>query len=125
LLQAWLPLRNGVINTPSNSTTLRVINRIARSLEPCLIQSLSQKIHQTHICVHAHPNNCFGEFFDLETGLNYPGILELTFLRRDRFQGKRNLLIRPQIPHPLDIDNVKTIPPICLNSRWSGDSKKH
>jgi hypothetical protein len=125
LLQGWLPLRNGIINMPSNSSVVRVVNRIARSLEPCLIQTLAQKIHQTHICVHAHPNNCFGEFVDLETGLNYPGILELTFLRRDRFSGKKNLYIRPQIPHPLDINNVKTIPPIHLNSKWTFDNKNH
>jgi hypothetical protein len=52
------------------------------------IGPLLRKLYQTHICVHAHPNNCCGEYLDEETGLNFPAVIELTLLRRDRFQAQ-------------------------------------
>lgn len=81
------------------------------------IGPLLLKLHQTHICIHAHPNNCCGEYFDDETGLNFPGVIELTLLRRDRFQAES--LIHPQVPHPLDISrNARGKKPIHLNELW-------
>lgn len=74
-------------------------------------------LNQTHNCVHAHPNNCCGEYKDEETGLNFPGVIELTLLRRDRFQAEN--LITPQIPHPLDISrNARGKKPMHLNDLW-------
>ncbi len=81
------------------------------------IGPLLLKLEQTHICIHAHPNNCCGEYLDAETGLNFPGVIELTFLRRDRFQVES--LIPPQVPHPLDISrNARGKKPIHLNELW-------
>ena len=71
-------------------------------------------------CVHAHPNNCCGEFILHETGQNFPNIIELTLLRADRleFPGKERL-VPVALPHPLDIvRNVKHKPPIVLNEAW-------
>lgn len=80
---------------------------------------LLEKFDRTHICVHAHPNNCRKDFIDHETGLNIPPLIELTYLRRDRFFGNESSFIQPQIPHPLDIAyNVRSLPPIHLNENW-------
>ena len=36
-------------------------------------------------CVHAHPNNCCGDFMLPDTDIRIPNVLELTLVRRDRF----------------------------------------
>lgn len=87
---------------------------LSREVEPLL-----RKLDETHICVHAHPNNCCGDFIDEDTGLNIPNLLEVTFLRRDRFQGDSSQYYQPLIPHPLDISyNVRAKPPLHLNVNW-------
>ena len=61
-----------------------------------------EKILQTHVCVHLHPNNCCGSV--KKDGLEIPRIMEFTFLRRDRIQAE----IKPYlVPNPLDRDNTK------------------
>lgn len=86
---------------------------------------LLEKFNRTHICVHAHPNNCCEDFIDEETGLNIPPLIELTFLRRDRFIGDESAFVRPQLPHPLDIAyNVRSLPPIHLNEKWLKDHSR-
>ena len=83
------------------------------------IESLLLKLDDTHVCVHAHPNNCCGQVIDLETGLNLPRVIELTLLRKDRFQGDSSSWFQPQLPHPLDVDfNVPHNPPLHLNLEW-------
>jgi hypothetical protein len=53
------------------------------------------------------------------TGMNIPNVIELTFLRRDRFIGNASKYIEPQLPHPLDIlRNARGKPPIHLNELW-------
>lgn len=85
------------------------------------LSPLLQKLDQLFICVHAHPNNCCGEFLLTDFGLNIPNIIELTFLRSDRFSN-RDALIAPQLPHPLDIRaNVPSNPPLFLNEKWLED----
>ncbi len=80
---------------------------------------LLQKLSATHICVHAHPNNCCGDYLDNATGMNVPNIIELTYLRRDRFAGEEGSFFEPQLPHPLDISwNIRANPPIHLNEKW-------
>lgn len=116
--KAWLPIRSGIASLPANRVSEKIVNRIGHLLEPYMIERLAKKICETHICVHAHPNNCSGEFIDKKTGMNVPRVLELTFLRKDRFQGAETEHISPSIPHPLDIVNVPTNPPLTLNSRW-------
>lgn len=87
------------------------------------ISSSLLKLDADFVCVHSHANNCCGQVLDVGTGLNLPGALEATFLRRDYFHGinKRitNVLHWPTIPHPLDlVVNVPNLPPILLNHKW-------
>jgi hypothetical protein len=59
------------------------------------------KLLQTHVCVHLHPNN----FTPLHRhrGFDIPPLLEFTLLRRDRVAGTD---FAQTCPHPLDSDNV-------------------
>lgn len=87
--------------------------------EKGLIPAL-KKLSSTHICVHAHPNNCCGDFFYKGAGMKIPHVIELTFLRRDRLRRKGARLIEPSLPHPRDIkQNVDCFPPLCLDENWS------
>ncbi|MDT9259912.1 MAG: protein arginine N-methyltransferase [Limnospira maxima] len=76
-----------------------------------------RKLDQHFICVHAHPNNCCGDFMIPGTHINLPNVYELTFLRRDRFNEKNlSSWHEPMMPHPLDIKrNVNTKMPIFLS----------
>lgn len=80
--------------------------------------SLLKKLDETHTCVHVHPNNSGGEFLDIETGLNVPNVVELTYLRKDRFVGDIDSFYQPQVPHPLDIVNNEDYSPLVLNKKW-------
>lgn len=76
------------------------------------------RLNRTHVCVHAHPNNCSGEFHDNSTGLNIPHVLEITLIRRDRLVPGRPLIL-PSLPHRLDIPfNVVHNLPLHLNHAW-------
>ena len=94
--------------------------RFERRLGPLL-----RKLVRHFICVHAHPNNCCGDFVLEGSGLNIPRVLEVTLLRRDRFY--RQGLGQPQppmLPHPLDLDwNVRQHPPLFLNAAWLSTPK--
>jgi len=83
------------------------------------VGALLAKLERTHVSIHAHPNNCCGDSVEPETGLNIPNVIEVTYLRRDRFMGGGTNFIQPQLPHPLDISrNVSEKPPIHLNEKW-------
>ena len=71
-------------------------------------------------CVHAHPNNCCGEVTLSGSELNIPKVHELTFLRKDRWNGvEQSQCHTPLLPHPLDISqNVASKPPLFLNEHW-------
>lgn len=89
------------------------------------IENLLMKLDETHVCVHAHPNNCCGDVLDSTSGMNLPRVIELTLLRRDRFQGLEQDWIQPQLPHPLDVkSNVSHKPPLHLNSVWLPNSNR-
>jgi hypothetical protein len=64
---------------------------------------LIAKLNETHLSIHAHPNNCCGDSIEAETGLNIPNVIEVTYLRRDHFTGDKSQYMQPQLPHPLDI----------------------
>lgn len=59
------------------------------------------KILQTHVCVHIHPNNCCGSL--RKGGMEIPKVLEFTFLRRDRTS---NTSYQKIFPNPHDNDNT-------------------
>ena len=97
-----------------NLYALSRADEIAKTLWPTL-----EKLDSSHVCVHAHPNNCGGEFVDRVTGMNLPSVIELTYLRRDRNSVDSIDLMDPKLPHPLDISrNVISKPPVHLNERW-------
>ncbi|MGR3279542.1 FkbM family methyltransferase [Acaryochloris marina NIES-2412] len=84
-----------------------------------VISPVFKKIDKDFLSVHAHPNNCCGDFLIQETGINLPNIIELTFLRRDRFKVERDKKMFPIfIPHPLDVVNVRRRAPSFLNKSW-------
>lgn len=84
-----------------------------------VISPVFKKIDRDFLSVHAHPNNCCGDFLILETGINLPNIIELTFLRRDRFKTKSDKKMYPIfIPHSLDVVNVRRRAPLFLNESW-------
>ncbi|UKN01568.1 FkbM family methyltransferase [Paracrocinitomix mangrovi] len=60
------------------------------------------KILQTHVCVHNHPNNCCG--IESKNGIEIPRFTEFTFLRKDRIT---NSTFETTFPHELDFDNTK------------------
>ena len=89
------------------------------------IEPLLRRFDRNHLCVHAHPNNCCGDFVDIKTGLNIPRVIEVTYLRKDRFSGDTSEFIQPQLPHPQDIRyNVRRKPPIHLNEKWLSLGKR-
>jgi hypothetical protein len=82
---------------------------------------LLRKLDRHFICVHAHPNNCCGEVMLPGTEMNLPRVIELSFLRRDRFPAPADRAgPAPVLPHPLDIRrNTDAQPPLFLNAAWS------
>jgi FkbM family methyltransferase len=72
-----------------------------------------QKLSKHFDCVHAHGNNCCGT--TSIAGFNVPNVIELTYLRKDRNKS----LHPPLIPHPLDVVNVPSNPPLILGRPWS------
>jgi hypothetical protein len=77
------------------------------------IQKSLKKLMQTHVCVHAHPNNIsrVGRFRDIEI----PDLMELTFLRRDRVTTGG---YRKDFPHHLDFPNNSQHPDQNLPACW-------
>lgn len=77
-----------------------------------LNKTVFDKILQTHICIHIHPNNCCG--IKSVQGVDIPRVAEFTFLRRDRFEIKN---YETCFPHSLDYDNTKKAS-ISLPKNW-------
>lgn len=73
---------------------------------------------RTFTTVHAHPNNCCGEFTIPGTGISVPNVLELTLVRNDWFTPAAG---PPALPHALDLPrNVAANPPLFLSAEWCG-----
>lgn len=64
---------------------------------------------------HAHANNCCGAVRIPGTDIHIPRVLELTYIRRDRFGGQ---LYPCLIPHPLDVKNVPKYSNLYLGEEW-------
>jgi hypothetical protein len=82
--------------------------------------SLLRKLDRYFICVHAHPNNHAKGIRLPGSGLIIPRVFELTFLRRDRFEGSLGTVFYPPMnPHPLDIaSNWAGRPALFLDRAW-------
>lgn len=88
------------------------------------VRALIEKLSKTHTCIHAHPNNCCGEIVDTETGMNIPEVIELTYLRKDRFLNQIKF-INPDLPNYQDINsNVIFRRPLHLNINWVNKNKR-
>jgi hypothetical protein len=89
-----------------------------------VMQPLLNKIGQQFVCVHAHPNNNLGTYAPPALGLQIPALLEVTFLRRDRFPNGAILEHLPvSLPHPKDITNVYYKAPLYLDLAWSNGKR--
>jgi len=86
-----------------------------------VFQPLFAKLDSLFVCVHAHPNNCCGDFKIPDTELNMPHVHELSFLRRDRITAAAGrTFFPPLLPHPQDIaTNVPYYPPLFLSPAWT------
>lgn len=71
-----------------------------------------RKLHLHFDVVHAHANNCCGTV-EL-AGWQVPQVIELTLLRKADNPEPR----QRRIPHPLDVVNVPSLPPLPLGPPW-------
>ncbi len=70
-------------------------------------------------CVHAHANNVSESMHIFSLDVTLPDLIELTFLRNDRFEG--GALHDVELPHPHDIRfNVQHRPPVFLDNFFRG-----
>lgn len=75
-----------------------------------------EKLGRHFTTVHAHPNNCCGEFQVPGTDIRVPHVLELTLVRHDHFRPGAAAVA---LPHPLDVSrNVPRRPPLFLSEAW-------
>ena len=79
-----------------------------------LNKTVFDKILQTHLCVHIHPNNCCG--IVTHQGIEIPKVAEFTFLRKDRVTQKE---YATKFPHRLDYKNCNK-DDISLPTNWYG-----
>jgi hypothetical protein len=80
-----------------------------------LIRALFAKLHRDFAIVHMHANNCTG--IARCHGIGIPPVFEITYLRRDRLpEGAQTGALA--LPHPLDRDNLPTMPPITMPEIW-------
>lgn len=94
--------------------------RDARALRGAIVPFV-EKLKRHFTCVHAHPNNCCGQFRVPGTEVDIPNVIEVTLLRNDHFEPADSLAL---IPHPLDVGrNVPANPPIFLSDAWIGGDR--
>lgn len=77
-----------------------------------LFSTAFNKILETHICVHIHPNNYSGNI--TREGISIPQYAEFTFIRKDRAEA---IGYQDDFPHPLDFDNTDN-PSLPLAQNW-------
>lgn len=79
---------------------------------------LLQQLAAQFTCVHAHPNNACGTWRSQPGGRSFPDVLEVTLVRHDLLAARPGDALPVQLPHPLDIQNVPTRPPLFLDETW-------
>jgi hypothetical protein len=79
------------------------------------------KLARNFKIVHLHPNNAGG--VHRHKGQMIPRVLELTFLRSDRFNLSTQRL-PPELPHPLDQPNKTNKREIVLSGPWGTAARK-
>jgi hypothetical protein len=81
-----------------------------------LVRSTLEKIFQSFIPVHIHPNNC-GTPRNIN-GILVPPVFEMTLLRKDRAASRGYAEL---FPHPLDSKNIPFRPDVPLPRNWCGN----
>lgn len=84
----------------------------SRFLNTRLLPTL-HKLSRHFDCVHAHANNCCGTTYI--AGIDVPNVIEITYLRKD----SNDMSVPVTLPHPLDVVNVPSNPPIILGRPWT------
>lgn len=87
------------------------------SLGATVATAVLDKLERAFKIVHIHPNNAGGTF--RHKGETIPRVLEVSFLRSDRF-GKSDCLIPVTLPHSLDRPNISGRD-IDLSGAWSAE----
>jgi hypothetical protein len=82
-----------------------------------MVEALFNKLLQHFYCVHIHPNNVHN-YYQSYGGINFPGVMEITFHRKDRI---KNISPRFDFPHKLDFPNSKQKPDHPLPEFWYKD----
>lgn len=82
------------------------------------VRPLLQQLSAQFTCVHAHPNNACGTWRSQPGGRSFPDVLEVTLVRHDLLAARPGDALPVQLPHPLDIQNVPTRPPLFLDETW-------
>jgi len=84
-----------------------------------------ERLSKNFQVVHARPNNCCPTR-PLPSGkAAVPTVIEVTLLRRDRFELRPSIRMRPvKVPHPRDVSrNVIHRPPLHLDGSWVGGKR--
>jgi hypothetical protein len=95
--------------------------------DPAILRSVFkpvlEKLNGMFTPVHAHLNNREGDRILEGTDLRVPQIVEMTYLRNDRYSklAKSNLY-KPLVPHPLDITNEPGREPRYLGYPWTSEA---
>ena len=66
-----------------------------------IIAATLEKLLNSHVPVHAHPNNCCPPL--KSKGVKIPNVVEVTFSRRDRVRASAGF---SKLPHELDVPNT-------------------
>ncbi|MEQ8714119.1 MAG: FkbM family methyltransferase [Cyclobacteriaceae bacterium] len=72
-----------------------------------------EKILDTHVCIHIHPNNNVKIYS--QSMVDIPPVAEFTFIRKDRTKSTR---YETRLPHRLDYDNSMDLPSLVLPDIW-------
>lgn len=121
--------RNVLATSDATLARFRVIvlevHGLARMLEGPVLRDVVApffaKLARSHTTVHAHPNNCCGDFAIPGTDVRVPRVLELTLVRHDHVVPAPG---PPLLPHPLDVSrNVPRKPPLFLAEAWCGGER--
>jgi hypothetical protein len=82
-----------------------------------VIAPFFEKLARNFTTVHAHPNNCCGDFAVPGTDVRIPHVLELTLVRNDLFAPASSGTV--SLPHPFDVSrNIPGKPPLFLSDAW-------
>lgn len=74
---------------------------------------LYEMIGTKFTCAHLHTNNASGSM--IVDGIEFPRVIEVTFLRNDRVKSRRPIIA---LPHPLDVPHHSKRPEIDLPVEW-------